>query len=242
MAMGAHPTDRALRGSKAREVGTGSVGAVDPLPPFPSGVLRALPPVARAVLREQRRRLLSRATGRVLDLGDGTEPELLRQADEVVRARSAASVALGQAPGHEHAGEGSFDSIVSVLHLAAVEDLDTEIAAVRRLLAPEGRLLFLEPVRAPGFGHRLRSAASPMVRLVSGWEIDRDVPFAIRSNHLIIVDVERINMPPVVWPIRTFVLGAATRRPADVAPSSEATGPTTADDATVTSGSTEGDA
>lgn len=191
---------------------------MDPLPPFPSGVLRALPPVARAVLREQRRRLLKRATGRVLDLGDGTEPDLLDRADEVVRARSAASVALGQAPGDEHAGEGSFDSIVSVLHLAAVEDLDTEVAAARRLLAPEGRLLFLEPVREPGFGHRLRSAASPMVRLVSGWEIDRDVPYAIRSNHLIIVDIERITMPPVVWPIRTFVLGAATRRPADVHP------------------------
>lgn len=191
---------------------------MDPLPAFPSGVLRALPPVARAVLREQRRRLLQRATGRVLDLGDGTEPELLGRAEEVVRARSAASVALGQAPGDEHADEGSFDSIVSVLHLAAVEDLDTEVAAARRLLAPEGRLLFLEPVREPGFGHRLRSAASPMVRLVSGWEIDRDVPYAIRSNHLIIVDIERITMPPVVWPIRTFVLGAATRRPADVAP------------------------
>lgn len=195
---------------------------MDPLPTFPSGVLRALPPVARAVLREQRRRLLQRATGRVLDLGDGTEPELLGRADEVVRARSAASVALGQAPGEEHAGEGSFDSIVSVLHLAAVEDLDTEVAAVRRLLAPDGRLLFLEPVREPGFGHRLRSAASPMVRLVSGWEIDRDVPYAIRSNHLIIVDIERITMPPVVWPIRTFVLGAATRRPADVTPSEDA--------------------
>ena len=192
---------------------------MDPLPTFPSGVLRALPPVARAVLREQRRRLLRRATGRVLDLGDGTEPELLERADEVVRARSAASVALGQAPGDEHAGEGSFDSIVSILHLASVEDLDTEVAAARRLLAPEGRLLFLEPVREPGFGHRLRSAASPMVRLVSGWEIDRDVPYAIRSNHLVIVDIERINMPPVVWPIRTFVLGAATRRPADVVPS-----------------------
>lgn len=195
---------------------------MDPLPTFPSGVLRALPPVARAVLREQRRRLLQRATGRVLDLGDGTEPELLGRADEVVRARSAASVALGQAPGEEHAGEGSFDSIVSVLHLAAVEDLDTEVAAARRLLAPDGRLLFLEPVREPGFGHRLRSAASPMVRLVSGWEIDRDVPYAIRSNHLIIVDIERITMPPVVWPIRTFVLGAATRRPADVTPSEDA--------------------
>ena len=195
---------------------------MDPLPTFPSGVLRALPPVARAVLREQRRRLLVRATGRVLDLGEGTEPDLLKNADDVVRARSAASVALGDEPGAEHAADGSYDAIVSVLHLAAVPDLPTELAAVRRLLAPEGRLLFLEPARQPGFGHRLRSAASPMVRLVSGWEIDRDLPLAIRANHLTIVDIERINMPPVVWPIRTFVLGAATRRPADVAPSGAA--------------------
>ena len=195
---------------------------MDPLPTFPSGLLRALPPVARTVLREQRRRLLVRATGRVLDLGDGTEPDLLKNADEVVRARSAASVALGDEPGTEHAADGSYDAVVSVLHLAVVPDLPTELAAVRRLLAPEGRLLFLEPVRRPGFGHRLRSAASPMVRLVSGWEIDRDLPLAIRANHLTIVDIERINMPPVVWPIRTFILGAATRRPADVAPSGAA--------------------
>ena len=55
-------------------------------------------------------------------------------------------------------------------------------------------------------------AVSPVVRLVSGWQVDRDLPLAIRSNHLTIVDMERINMPPVVWPIRTFVLGAAQRR------------------------------
>ncbi|MCB1014953.1 MAG: class I SAM-dependent methyltransferase [Acidimicrobiales bacterium] len=189
---------------------------MDPLPAFPSGVLRALPPVARAVLREQRRRLLRRASGRVLDLGDGTEPDLLAGADEVVRARSAAAAALDEAPGDEHAAEGSFDTVVSVLHLAAVEDLATELAAVRRLLTPGGRLLFLEPARQPGPGHRLRSAASPLVRLVSGWEANRDLPLAIRSNHLIIIDIERINMPPVVWPLRTFVLGAATRRPADL--------------------------
>ncbi len=184
---------------------------MDPLPAFPSGVLRALPPVARAVLREQRRRLLRRATGRVLDLGDGTEPDLLDRADEVVRARSAVSALLGEARGASDPA-GTYDTIVSVLHLATVEDLPAELNAVRQLLAPEGRLLFLEPVREPGFGERLRSAASPVVRLVSGWRVDRDLPLAIRSNHLSIVDIERINMPPIVWPIRTFVLGAAQPR------------------------------
>lgn len=192
---------------------------MDPLTAFPTGVLRALPPVARAVLREQRRRLLRRATGRVLDLGDGTEPDLLDRADDVVASRSAVSALLGEAKGDADP-VGTFDAVVSVLHLATVEDLPAELNAVRQLLAPEGRLLFLEPVRDPGFGGRLRSAASPVVRLVSGWHVDRDLPLAIRSNHLTIVDIERINMPPVVWPIRTFVLGAAQRRA--VPPSKEA--------------------
>jgi SAM-dependent methyltransferase len=187
---------------------------VDPLPTFPSGVLRALPPVARAVLREHRRRLLHRASGRVLDLGDGTEPDLLDRADEVVRARSAVSALLGEAKGADDPS-GTFDTIVSVLHLATVDDLPAELNAVRQLLAADGRLLFLEPVRDPGFGERLRAAASPVVRLVSGWQVDRDIPLAIRSNHLTIVDIERINMPPIVWPIRTFVLGAAQSRAAD---------------------------
>ena len=177
-----------------------------PLTPFPSGVLRALPPVARAVFREQRRRLLSRATGRVLDLGDGTEPSLLAKASEVVRAPTAERAETADAA-------GEFDAVVSVLHLAAVDDLPTELAAVRRLLTPEGRLLFLEPVRQPGFGERLRSAAGPLVRLASGWRVDRDIPLAIRSNHLTIVDIERITMPPIVWPVRAFVLGAAMRPP-----------------------------
>lgn len=182
---------------------------------FPSGVLRALPPVARAMLREQRRQLLSRATGRALDLGDGADQSLLGGADEIVCAPSA--YAYEATAGDDD--EGSFDAIVSVLHLATVADLPAELAAVRRLLTPEGRLLFLEPVRQPGFGGRLRSAASPVVRLASGWRVDRDIPLAIRSNHLTIVDIERITMPPIVWPVRAFVLGAAAR------PAGEAEGP-----------------
>ncbi len=183
-----------------------------PVATFPSGLLRALPPVARAVLREQRRRLLSRATGRVLDLGGGDDQSLLGGADEIVLAPSACAHAA--ASGEARSGDddvGSFDAVVSVLHLATVADLPAELSAVCRLLGPDGRLLFLEPVRQPGFGGRLRSAASPFVRLASGWRVDRDLPLAIRSNHLTIVDIERITMPPIVWPVRAFVLGAASR-------------------------------
>lgn len=183
-----------------------------PVATFPSGLLRALPPVARAVLREQRRRLLSRATGRVLDLGGGDDQSLLGGADEIVLAPSACAHAAASG----EADAGSFDAVVSVLHLATVADLPAELSAVCRLLAPEGRLLFLEPVRQPGFGERLRSAASPVVRLASGWRVDRDLPLAIRSNHLTIVDIERITMPPIVWPVRAFVLGAASRPVGDL--------------------------
>jgi SAM-dependent methyltransferase len=174
---------------------------------FPSGFLRALPPVTRAVLREQRRRLLARAEGRVLDLSDGPDDRLLGRADEVVQARSAVDLlAEARAAG---ADDPTFDAVVSVLHLATIADLPTELAAIHRVLAPGGRLLFLEPIRQAGWSGRLQSAASPVVRATSGWRVDRDLPLAIRANLFSIVDIERITMPAIVWPVRAFALGSA---------------------------------
>ena len=168
---------------------------------FPSGYLRALPPVARAVLREQRRRLLALAAGRVLDLGDAAADLRGRPGvDEVITADSATSAA----------GE-TFDTIVSVLHLAAIDDLPRELAAIVERLRPTGKLLFLEPVRQPGWSGRAQAMMSPVVRMASGWRVDRDLPLAIRSNGLTIVSVDRITMPAVVWPVRAFVHGTAQR-------------------------------
>ena len=173
------------------------------MPPvtFPSGYLRALTPVARAGLREQRRRLLAQAEGRVLDLGE-TASDL--------HGRAAVAEVVSR-PSAIDAGDEPYDTIVSVLHLAAVDDLPRELSAIVERLRPTGKLLFLEPVRQPGLSGRAQAMVSPVVRMASGWRVDRDLPLAIRSNGLTIVSVDRITMPAVVWPVRAFVHGVARR-------------------------------
>jgi SAM-dependent methyltransferase len=137
----------------------------------------------------------------VLDLGH--HPADLRargRIDEVVAAEAATE-----------AGDQTFDTIVSILHLAGVDDLPAELRAIAERLRPQGTLLFLEPVRQPGLGGRAQALVSPVVRAASGWRVDRDLPLAIRSNGFTIVDVDRVTMPAVAWPVRAFVWGAAHR-------------------------------
>src|SRR3954470_8031410 len=131
---------------------------------FPTGYERRLPPGALLVLRDRRRRLLAGARGRVLDLG-GCEAHvaLLTDADVSgmvvlttpeeggarLRRRAAESpvpVEVRDQRLEELADTGErCDTGVSVLHLARRDDLEGGFHAVRRLLAPEGVLLFLEP-------------------------------------------------------------------------------------------------
>jgi SAM-dependent methyltransferase len=117
----------------------------------------------RRGLSRQRSRLLAPLQGRVLEIGAGTglnvthygplsavtytEPDphmaarLRRRGAEVVEA-SADLLPFADAV---------FDAVVSTLVLCTVPDVASTLAEVRRVLKPNGRLLFLEHVRAdPG--------------------------------------------------------------------------------------------
>jgi ubiquinone/menaquinone biosynthesis C-methylase UbiE len=120
-----------------------------------------------AGMREERRRLLQRATGEVLEIGAGTglnlalyppavtrvvaaEPDphmirrLRRKAQEAhvpVEIVSAPAEALPLA-------DGSFDTVVGTLVLCTVSEPAVVLAEIARLLRPGGRYLFLEHVRA----------------------------------------------------------------------------------------------
>ena len=75
---------------------------------LPSGYLRTLPPRARTVIREHRRRLLRDVGGRVLDLGgDPAHRPLYPASAEVVTG----------------AADGPFDHIVSILYRSAAGTL-----------------------------------------------------------------------------------------------------------------------
>jgi SAM-dependent methyltransferase len=120
----------------------------------------------RRGMAARRRALLSSARGRVLELGAGTGLNLshypavaelvLTEPDHAMRGRLARRVAKSRRPARVVAAgaealpfaDASFDTVVSTLVLCTVQDLDAALAEVRRVLAPGGRLLLIEHVRA----------------------------------------------------------------------------------------------
>jgi SAM-dependent methyltransferase len=166
---------------------------------IPRGYLRTLPPRARTVIREHRRRLLRDLTGRVLDLGgDPAHRPLYPASAEVVAG----------------AGErdGRFDHVVSIFYLTAVADPAVELAEVREHLAPEGTFVFLEPVVDTGLVGRGQRLVAPVVGRVAGWRPDRDVPALLRDARLVMSDLVRTPMPRHLWPLTELVEGRAHHR------------------------------
>src|ERR1051325_7713557 len=117
----------------------------------------------RRGMAARRGELLASARGRVLELGAGTGLNLRHYPDGVdlvvsepdpeMRARlqkRAAGRAPAVAAGAEDVPlpDASVDTVVSTLVLCTVADPDAALAEVRRVLAPGGRLLLIEHVRA----------------------------------------------------------------------------------------------
>lgn len=171
-----------------------------------SRVLRPLLPATRTMVRERRRRLCRSARGRVLDLAGSGRPDDFERADEVL-------VGL-EAVAHRPA---SVDVALSVLWLSGVEGPLRALEEVARALAPGGRLVFLEPVRAPGFGRHGQAVVSPALQRATGWRVDRDIPALLRQAGWALSDLERIPMPRYLWPLHGLVEGRA-RPPAEPAP------------------------
>jgi len=192
-------------------------------------------PAEAAGLAERRAALLGDATGRVLEVGGGTGHNLkwYSAADSVVvlepdgamcrrleprLADSPAPARLIQA-GIEEADiqDASFDTVVCTLVLCTVPDLDRAIARIRRLLAPGGRLLFLEHTAAPGGWGLVQRVIDPLWRrAVPGCHLHRDPVSAIRRSGLMVAGYDRIDLPLVPGLLRAGVVGTACERTADM--------------------------
>ncbi len=183
----------------------------------------------RLGMRERRRRLLSGARGRVLEIGAGTglnvehypddvETLVLAEPVEEMAARIDVSGRRGSTPvsvvlarGEELPfADDSFDTVVSTMVLCTVEDVERTLAEIRRVLAPGGRFLFCEHVRSDSarLGRWQDRLAGPWAVWAEGCRCDRDTLAAIES-HLQVERVERERwrgMPALVHPL---VIGAA---------------------------------
>jgi hypothetical protein len=176
---------------------------------IPSGYERTLPPEVQLLVRARRRRLVGRATGRVLDLGgSGTHQGLwagVPGADEVLVLDGGDDARLTDLAG----GSTRFDTVLSVFQLAATADLRATLELIRQVLDGEGRLLFLEPARLVGAGSRVQSVLAPAYGTLAGWRPDRDIPMELRAAGLSVTDVRRHRATTLQWWVRRLVEGTA---------------------------------
>ena len=149
----------------------------------------------RRGMAARRADLLSRAEGRVLEIGAGTglnlehyphtiERLVLTEPDRAMakglhRRTAAAALPVEVVETGAEAlpfADASFDTVVSTMVLCTVPDHEAAIEEIRRVLQPEGRLLFIEHVladgeRLAGWQRRLRA---PWACFGEGCQCDRD--------------------------------------------------------------------
>jgi ubiquinone/menaquinone biosynthesis C-methylase UbiE len=199
-------------------------------PLFAAAYERITAPAEAGWLGRMRHRLLSRASGRVLEVGGGLGANfghypaavtsvVVCEPDGAMRRRLAGRVLdpLLVAPIELVAGgvpglalpDASFDTIVCTFVLCTISDLPGALSELHRLLRPNGRLLFLEHVVSPGLlGWAERAVAPVWQRLAAGCRCDRDTIAALRAAGFVVADCER---PPLFGRggARLIVVGSA---------------------------------
>ncbi len=165
---------------------------------------------------ERRSRLVSGASGEVLEIGGGTGANLpyyhdvrrvvITEPDPFMReklwpklTRTNVPVEVSDAGAQDLPfADDSFDVVVSTLVLCTVPDQRDALAEVRRVLRPGGRLLFLEHVRGTGrMISRWQDHVAPLWgRLFAGCHPNRDTVASIEAAGFEVRDPERFK-PPV---------------------------------------------
>ena len=177
-----------------------------------------------------RRELLAGASGRVLEIGAGTGANLpsygpgvtsltLTEPDAAMLRRlerRAAGTALPAAIVQAAAEDlpvpgGSIDTVVSTLVLCGVADQARALAEARRVLAPGGRLLFLEHVRSddPRLARR-QDRLRRLNRVVTRCDCNRRTLDAIRAAGFTVDEVRSPVLDVLPSLVRPLVLGTAS--------------------------------
>ena len=124
----------------------------------------------------------------------------------VPEGRAVLAEVLGGAPPPRR-----YAAVVSVAGLVRLPDLPAAVAAVDRLLAPDGELHAVEPVGRPGMSGLLVGSLGALLPPVRGAHLARDLPDVLRAEGLTVADCLRFTMPTTVWPLRPFVQLRALR-------------------------------
>ena len=171
-----------------------------------------------------RAKVVPQATGRVLEIGIGTglnlgfydaqnvsaivgvDPAAQMQDKAHQRAADIAipvemiALELGQI----QADDASFDSIVCTFTLCTIPDPIAALQEMRRVLKPDGKLLFAEHGRAPDHKVRLwQDRLTPLWKpLAGGCHLNRDIPALLKAGGFQIRDLHSSYLPgprPMTW-------------------------------------------
>ncbi|GIH79258.1 class I SAM-dependent methyltransferase [Planobispora longispora] len=197
---------------------------------------RMYPAMARAMdeggMAERRSALLAGLRGQVIEVGAGHGVNFAHYPAEVAhllaiepepRLREQARIAAADAvitvevtPGLADrlpVADHSVDAVVFCLVLCSLPDVAAALAEARRALKPDGRVRFLEHVRAdtPALARVQRVLdATIWPLLAGGCHSGRDALAEIERAGFILGEVERFLFPQVRTPFSFHVLGTAT--------------------------------
>jgi ubiquinone/menaquinone biosynthesis C-methylase UbiE len=183
-----------------------------------------------AGLREERRRLLSEATGSTIEIGAGTGLNaslypaavtrlVLTEPDRHMRARLARRVGdaapsaevVDASAEHLPFAAGTFDTAVVTLVLCSVDDQQAVLHEIARVVKPGGRLLFLEHVRSEDDKvARLQDRVRPFCNLV-GCNPNRQTLAAIEASAFAVESVRHGEVPRAPKFERPLIVGTARR-------------------------------
>lgn len=167
--------------------------------------------------RRQREKIVPRARGDVLEVGFGSglnlphydrakvrriwglEPSgpMRRLASDAIRERSL-DVELIDLPGEEiPLDNNSVDTVLVTYTLCTIPDVVRALEGMRRVLKPEGRLLYCEHGKAPDPGvlkwqERLNSTWK---RFAGGCNMHRDIPAILDESGFVVEDDNRMYLP-----------------------------------------------
>jgi len=203
---------------------------------------RLTAPTEEACFQQWRAELLADVSGDVLEIGAGTGNNLvhygpgvthlvLTEPDPTMRRRLEGKLADVRAAGGLGGpvveirpdgadrlpfADGSFDAVVSTLVLCSVPDQPAALAEIRRVLRPDGTLVFLEHVAADGRPDRLkwqRRVEPVWKRLAGGCHLTRHTADAIVAAGFEVGDLTRESARKATPVVRPTVRGAGRVRP-----------------------------